>query len=139
MDIDNMDFDQPQTQEIMVYPVYIDKTKSFRQGRKLNQELCVEEPSIVYMAEAAKRLGYGVQFEPQKRHPRDPLVFGRLKIVKAGKSKKQVMKEIAFAYPTMVLELSDPKVKEMAEHSRSQIPLDMSLLSIQEAPKKKKK
>jgi signal recognition particle subunit SEC65 len=85
---------------LRIYPCYIDKKKSRLQGRKISVKDAVEKPCAFYMAKAAELLGLSVVLESEKRHPRDPFSFGRLRVMQknslAGlKNKHQILVAIS--------------------------------------------
>ena len=119
LDIDNMDFPLPdqamsrptgniysmtkeQVKEeikdwMCIYPVYIDSKKTKAEGRKLGKEYCVESPTIYAMLEAMEKLQISTVAE-DKKHPRDQLRSGRLKVNYLG-NKKELLKRIAKLVP----------------------------------------
>ena len=136
-DIDNMDFALPQdllpvAQPKMlhqlppesktwtcIYPIYI----STHKARKVPRKLAVKEPAAIYISEALKRLGFNAILEPMKRHPSDPLVFGRLRVPLQGHAftKRQLLIEVAKMYDQVVESTPDHdgRIKQMADQSRS--------------------
>lgn len=124
----------------MIYPVYIDRARSTNKGRLVGKEFCVDEPVAPVMAECCHRLGLSTVFEGDKRHPKDPLVFGRIriKLFRDGgdkstfintkfKTKIDVLKAISEVYEKIYKELieDDDRVKSVIEQSRSKIPDDL--------------
>ncbi|KAI8806470.1 signal recognition particle, SRP19 subunit [Cladochytrium replicatum] len=65
---------------VSVYPVYIDSTKTQQEGRRIPPSKCHPAPVAIYMAEATRLLGLSCVLEGDKRHPRDPFAFGRLRV-----------------------------------------------------------
>ncbi|KAJ3197089.1 vacuolar protein sorting-associated protein 1 [Irineochytrium annulatum] len=118
---------------VCVYPVYLDAGKSYSQGRKVGKQLAVPEPSIVYMGECCRRLGLSAVVEGSKRHPRDPLTFGRMKVQLKGENGRPLRAElgnrmlllaaIAKMYPEVVVAMrkADPLIATHAAASRSEI------------------
>lgn len=81
-----------------VYPVYFDKNRSRKEGRRVGRELAVENPLAREIVAACGRLRLETLFEPTKIHPKDWANPGRVKIrVKGGlnKSVKNSMSQIS--------------------------------------------
>jgi len=90
-----------------IYPVYIDSKKTKDEGRKLGKEFCCESPQIMAMVEAMKKLRISTVLE-DKKHPRDQLRIGRLRVNYTGK-KKDLLKQIAQLVPECQKELDEQK------------------------------
>ena len=43
---------------IVIYPTYLDSTKTVKVGRRISKEECVEEPSILDLSDACRTLNY---------------------------------------------------------------------------------
>ena len=76
--------DEPQklTEEekkyVKVYPIYIDKAVKYCQGRKINKELCIENPMAKDIYRVCNELlGLKCKLEP-KSHPKDWQKRGRV-------------------------------------------------------------
>ena len=81
-----------------MYPVYFDKNRSRKEGRRVGRELAVENPLAREIVAACGRLRLETLFEPTKIHPKDWANPGRVKIrVKGGlnKSVKNSMSQIS--------------------------------------------
>ncbi|OAX79803.1 hypothetical protein ACJ72_05875 [Emergomyces africanus] len=64
-----------------LYPVYFDKTRSRAEGRKVNQNLAVENPLARDILDAVQVLGLRVGIlEPEKLHPKDWANPGRVRV-----------------------------------------------------------
>ncbi|ORX42115.1 hypothetical protein BCR36DRAFT_587412 [Piromyces finnis] len=134
-DIDNMDFPLPdqgmssgpagivpnmtkeQIQEkikdwMCIYPVYIDSKKTKDQGRKLGKKDCCESPQPLAMLEAMGKLKISTVLE-DKKHPRDQLRAGRLRVDYTG-NKKELLKKIAKLVPECQKELDEQRKAEEA-------------------------
>ncbi|KAG4102524.1 signal recognition particle, SRP19 subunit [Neocallimastix lanati (nom. inval.)] len=132
-DIENMDFPLPDqevptdanlggmTKEqikeeiknwMCIYPVYIDSTKTKEQGRKLGKEYCCEKPQSFAMLEAMGKLRISSVLE-DKKHPRDQLRIGRLRVNYTG-NKKELLKKIAKLVPECQKELDEKRKAEEA-------------------------
>ncbi|KAF1844367.1 SRP19-domain-containing protein [Cucurbitaria berberidis CBS 394.84] len=64
-----------------LYPIYFDKARSRAEGRRVGQELAVENPLAREMADAAANLGLRTVFEPDKTHPKDWSNPGRVRVL----------------------------------------------------------
>eukprot|EP00732_Lithocolla_globosa_P004246 Lithocolla_globosa_v1_NODE_3807_length_1574_cov_63.998683.p2 type:complete len:164 gc:universal NODE_3807_length_1574_cov_63.998683:767-276(-) len=64
----------------VLYPCYIDGSKTIAEGRKVPQEGAPTNPALPDMTNVATGLGFKVQMEVKKRHPKNQEVFGRLRI-----------------------------------------------------------
>lgn len=70
-----------------IYPVYFDKNRSRKEGRRVGVELAVENPLASEIANACGRLRLESLFEPAKTHPKDWANPGRVKIkLKGGRN-----------------------------------------------------
>jgi signal recognition particle subunit SRP19 len=71
-----------------VYPIYFDKNKSRKEGRRVGVEMAVENPLAREIVAACGKLRLETLFEPTKVHPKDWANPGRVKIrVKGGLNK----------------------------------------------------
>ncbi|KAJ3053623.1 hypothetical protein HK097_003816 [Rhizophlyctis rosea] len=117
-----------------IYPLYIDRTKPKRLGRKLPSHQCHQTPTAIYMLEALRLLSIPTVFEPTARHPADPFTFGRLKVQLRDpetrkplnpefKTRLQLLKKVAEMLDECerTMKERDPTVAVMAANSRSQI------------------
>ncbi|KND01908.1 uncharacterized protein SPPG_03697 [Spizellomyces punctatus DAOM BR117] len=114
-----------------LYPVYLDPTKP---QRRLAKTLCPSAPSAIYMSECVRLLNLPAVLDPEKRHPADPLVFGRIKVqIKHSATKKPLnpnvtsklglLREIAKMYAEVEerMKKEDPRIVAMAAASRSEV------------------
>lgn len=70
-----------------VYPVYFDKNRSRKEGRRVGIELAVENPLAREIVAACGRMRLETLFEPNKLHPKDWANPGRVKIkLKSGQN-----------------------------------------------------
>lgn len=67
-----------------VYPVYFDKNRSRKEGRRVGIELAVENPLAREIVAACAMLKIETLFEPNKMHPKDWANPGRVKIKLKG-------------------------------------------------------
>lgn len=64
-----------------LYPIYFDKSRTRAEGRRVGNELAVENPLAREMADAAASLGLKTVFEPDKLHPKDWSNPGRVRVL----------------------------------------------------------
>jgi signal recognition particle subunit SRP19 len=64
-----------------IYPIYFDKARKRAEGRRVGQELAVENPLAREMADAAANLGLRTVFEPDKTHPKNWENPGRVRVL----------------------------------------------------------
>ncbi|KAF2010962.1 signal recognition particle, SRP19 subunit [Aaosphaeria arxii CBS 175.79] len=64
-----------------LYPIYFDKSRTRAEGRRVGDQLAVENPLAREMADAAASLGLKTVFEPDKTHPKDWSNPGRIRIL----------------------------------------------------------
>lgn len=55
----------------IIWPVYLDSTKSRGQGRVISREKAVEEPVLEEIRRAAEELGLNPVVEPEKSYPKE--------------------------------------------------------------------
>ncbi|OZJ01788.1 hypothetical protein BZG36_05259 [Bifiguratus adelaidae] len=105
---------------ICLYPIYIDKSKSLPQGRKISKEKAVDNPTGFHMAHAARQLGFSVVYEHHKAHPKDFFNPGRVRVqLKHNniplnsniKTRQQLAERIAQLLPS--IQKSHPLPEEM--------------------------
>ncbi len=80
---------------IIVYPVYFDKERSRSEGRRVPLRLAIERPSAELVAKAASELGYEIEVEPEKRHPRAWFEYSGRVVVLTEERKEEVLRKIA--------------------------------------------
>ncbi|KAI8824029.1 uncharacterized protein EV422DRAFT_518665 [Fimicolochytrium jonesii] len=117
----------------VVYPIYI--SSAGRAHRKIPLKECpTATPSAVYIAECVRFLRLPAAIEADKRHPADPLVFGRIRVQLRDDStktplngkirtKRELLREIAKIYNGIEekVNASDPQARAMAAASRSEV------------------
>jgi signal recognition particle subunit SRP19 len=87
--------------KLVIWPVYIDQTKSRSSGRIISRKNAIKEPQLNEIKEAAKKLGLNPEVEPQKAYPKSWWeVSGRVLI--DDKAPKSVLaKQIALSIKKM--------------------------------------
>ena len=83
--------------KLVIWPAYIDQTKSRSSGRIISRKNAVKEPHLNEIKEAAKKLGLNPEVEPEKAYPKSWWeVCGRVLIDDKG-PKSVIAKQIALA------------------------------------------
>jgi signal recognition particle subunit SRP19 len=80
-----------------VYPVYFDKNRSRKEGRRVGVELAVENPLAREIVAACGRLRLETLFEPSKLHPKDWANPGRVKIKLKGGQNPSIKNSMFFS------------------------------------------
>ncbi len=86
---------------IIIYPEYIDAKKSRSEGRKIRRELCIPNPRLEEIYEAAKILGLNPEMQKDKKYPKNWFYSRGRIIVDKKKSKLEILKEIAKTVKTI--------------------------------------
>jgi len=132
----------------VVYPLYVTKGKSVREGRKVNAEIAVENPSAQEILEVCEHLGLKAELETYKCHPKDWGVFGRVRVdlkdpeTKAClhdtiRTRKQLLDEVCRVIPTLKSRTDPPTPQQQQQQLLLQQQLAMQqagMLPPQAAP-----
>lgn len=87
--------------KLVIWPAYIDQTKSRSSGRIISRKNAVKEPHLNEIKEAARQLGLNPEVEPEKAYPKSWWeVSGRVLIDDKG-PKSVIAKQIALAIKKM--------------------------------------
>jgi signal recognition particle subunit SRP19 len=80
-----------------VYPAYLGRTLSRKDGRRLPESQAVPDVTVEEIVQAAKRLGFKAEAEPEKQYPRRFFTYdGRVKVTKrAGTTKTAFLRAVA--------------------------------------------
>lgn len=89
-----------------IYPVYFDKNRSRKEGRRVGIEGAVENPLAREIVAACGKLRLESLFEPQKLHPKDWANPGRVKIKLKG-GQNSTIKNSEFRSGLMLLEVAN--------------------------------
>jgi len=82
---------------IILWPAYFDKKLSRTQGRRVPLKFSVENPSLMEINKAARKLGFKTIIEPDKKYPKDWWNYkGRIliEINKEKETKTLILKKI---------------------------------------------
>lgn len=113
----------------MVYPVYIDSSKTKAAGRKYSKTASVLNPKLPEIKAVLDKLKLEYKYDANKRHPRDQLVYGRFSIKKEG-DKEDTIKTIV----STILEERNKKI----ESNKSKVPNLLNLVPRKRKGKNKK-
>ena len=64
-----------------VYTTYFDKNLSIKEGRRIQKDLCLDNPNVHLLQFACEALGLKSLAEPLRKHPRDFFNRGRVKVM----------------------------------------------------------
>ena len=82
---------------VILWPAYFDRKLSRTQGRRVPLKFSVENPSLVEINKAARKLGFKTILEPDKKYPKDWWNYkGRvlIEIDKVKETKNSILKKI---------------------------------------------
>lgn len=90
----------------IIYPSYLDSTKTIAQGRRIGQEVAVEMPTVSDISQALQSLNIRHVLQPHKGYSRDIETLwenpGRVKFDASNcDSKRQLLKELAQIIPNL--------------------------------------
>ncbi|MCX2819475.1 MAG: signal recognition particle subunit SRP19 [Methanobacteriota archaeon] len=81
--------------EYVIWPAYIDSSKTRSEGRRLPRDVAVDSPSAAEVANAAKQVGYEPEYEPDKQYPRSWWEGTGRVTVETEDSKPDVLRAVA--------------------------------------------
>jgi signal recognition particle subunit SRP19 len=83
--------------KLVIWPVYLDQTKSRSSGRIISRKNAIKEPQLNEIKEAARKLGLNPEVEPEKAYPKAWWeVSGRVLVDDKG-PKSVIAKQIALS------------------------------------------
>ncbi|AKB13761.1 signal recognition particle, subunit SRP19 (srp19) [Methanosarcina thermophila] len=95
--------------KLVIWPVYLDQTKSRSSGRIISRKNAIKEPQLNEIKEAAQQLGLHPEVEPQKAYPKSWWeVSGRVLVDDKG-PKSVIAKQIALTIKKMRSQQSPAK------------------------------
>mmetsp|Transcript_5539 Transcript_5539/g.14157 ORF Transcript_5539/g.14157 Transcript_5539/m.14157 type:complete len:196 (-) Transcript_5539:170-757(-) len=117
----------------IIYPLYLDRSKSVQQGRKVSMAVAVEEPTAQEIHEVCAELNIKSEVEQMKQHTRDWGVFGRVRVeildddgkpvVPGIATRRQLMTEICRRIPQLKHRVDPPKEKRVTiQHQLGIVP-----------------
>jgi len=85
--------------EMVIWPAYLDDSKSRREGRRVPADLAVAEPTADEIAEAVGQVGYDAVIERDVAYPRQPWErTGRVRVEGADDDSKNDLVQAVAAY-----------------------------------------
>ena len=85
--------------ENVIWPAYLDAELSRAEGRRVAEELAVEEPTVDEIAKAVQQIGYDATIERDKAYSREPWAQrGRVVVRGAEDSSKNDLVQAVAAY-----------------------------------------
>ena len=85
--------------EKVIWPAYLDATKSRKEGRRVPADLAVESPTADEIAEAVGQVGYDAVIERDLAYPRQPWeATGRVQVEGAADDTKNDLVQAVAAY-----------------------------------------
>ncbi len=85
--------------ENVIWPAYLDADRTRSDGRRVPQELAVEEPTVDEIAKAVQQIGYDAVVERDKSYSREPWAErGRVVVRGADDSSKNDLVQAVAAY-----------------------------------------
>ena len=82
--------------ENVIWPAYLDTDLSRSEGRRVSQDLAVEEPTVEEIAKAVQQIGYDATIERDKAYSREPWADrGRVVVRGADDSKNDLVQAVA--------------------------------------------
>jgi len=87
--------------KLVIWPAYIDQTKSRSRGRIISRKNAIKEPHLNEIKEAARQLGLSPEIEPEKAYPKTWWeISGRVLVDDKG-PKSVIAKQIASSIKKM--------------------------------------
>lgn len=89
----------------IIWPAYLDASLSRSEGRRVPQDLAVDEPTVDEIASAVKQIGYEADVEPERTYSREPWrQRGRVIVRGADDSTKNDLVQAIAAYVQVIRE-----------------------------------
>jgi signal recognition particle subunit SRP19 len=84
--------------ENVIWPAYLDANLSRSEGRRVPEDLAVEDPTVEEIARAVKQVGYDVAVEREKTYSREYEPRGRVLVRDADDATKSDLLQATAAY-----------------------------------------
>ncbi|WP_049924964.1 signal recognition particle subunit SRP19 [Halopiger goleimassiliensis] len=85
--------------ENVIWPAYLDANRTRSEGRRVPEDLAVEEPTVDEIAKAVQQIGYDAIVERDKAYSREPWADrGRVVVRGADDSTKNDLVQAVAAY-----------------------------------------
>lgn len=66
---------------VVIYPAYLDGSKTVAEGRCVPRDLAVQKPTLAEITTSLRKLGFLFSEEPDKAYSRDPVIeVGRVRV-----------------------------------------------------------
>ncbi len=90
--------------ENVIWPAYLDATRSRHQGRRVASDLAVPDPTVDEIAQAVQQVGYDAVIEREKTYPREYEPRGRVIVKDADDATKSDLLGAVAAYVSALRE-----------------------------------
>lgn len=80
---------------ITIWPQYLNKNLSLKEGRKISKEDCVKDPSMNEIEKALKRLGLSYNIDKERAYPGKWYEKSGRVLVEYDNTKLELIKEIS--------------------------------------------
>jgi signal recognition particle subunit SRP19 len=87
--------------KLVIWPAYIDQTKSRSNGRIISRKNAIKEPHLNEIKEAARQLGLNPEVEPEKAYPKSWWEVSGRGLVDDKGPKSVIAKQIALSIKKM--------------------------------------
>ncbi len=78
--------------EILIYPAYLDSSKTRSEGRRVPKQSAIDKPSTREIASAVQQIGYEAVIEKDKQYPRSWWEKkGRVRVIQPEDSKPDIL------------------------------------------------
>jgi signal recognition particle subunit SRP19 len=84
--------------ENVIWPAYLDATKSRAEGRRVPRDEAIAEPTVDEIAEAVQQVGYDAVIERDMTYPREYEPRGRVLVQGADDASKNDLVQAIAAY-----------------------------------------
>lgn len=87
----------PQPDGVVLWPRYFQARLTRSEGRRVPEDLAVEEPDVEALADAVESLGHEIDVDPDARHPKRPWTASGRVVVAGVDDKEALLREVAEA------------------------------------------
>lgn len=113
-----------------IFPEYLDKTLTRKEGRRLSLELALENPTITEIRLAAEKLEYDYEVQKYAAYPRQWWERKGLILIEKKKPKLQTLKDISKEIQVHIRPALEKQKKTLAKEAKKR-------RSIKQAPLRK--
>ena len=131
----------------VIYPSYLDSTKTIQEGRRIPKHVAVDTPTVADISCALQRLGIRHVLQPYKGYSRDSTTLwenpGRVKVDQPCTKKKELLYQVAEQIPTIPqriqrLEHAAQEAAALAEQKAKEEEKQLQLLKQQQQQQQQK-